>query len=245
MWGTLHILITTDIHQEPIQRHNEERLIAVTRATQLGFPRIAEEFRTEDPNLTRQYVMDFMSANKISFSIQSTSDIRRQQASLASNINNWFNQVYSEQVFEGCRNRSIFNMNETNLNYQTRCRTAKEVGSKRSISASKENLVGHISLALTVSPGFRQLPSFVILGNLVKVPLFILHESTNEEVVIDVLSSGFMVQDVFRRRVRQFCKWVRVLKIAGYFEQQEKIVLFQDGHKSRGDDTASELLKEE
>ncbi|KAA6399881.1 MAG: hypothetical protein EZS28_004592 [Streblomastix strix] len=202
-----HIPVTfNDIHQEIIQQHNEQRLIAVTRATQLNFQ---GQQRNSEEKFRIQHIM------------------------------------YTEQIFEGYRNRSVFNMNETTPKYQTRCSTSNDMGLKRVISAPKENLVGHISLALTISPEFRQPPRFVTLGNLIKVPLYILHEFTNDEVIVDVSSSGFMTQDVFRRWVRQFFKWVREQKAAKYFEQKEKIILILDSHKSRGDDTALELLKEE
>ncbi|KAA6382226.1 MAG: hypothetical protein EZS28_022245, partial [Streblomastix strix] len=136
-------------------------------------------------------------------------------------------------------------MDETNINYNFKVRTAKEVGTNGGLSIQKENMPGHMTLVETISPENRYPPPLIIIGNIQQVPENITKIPGTEEVSFACSDSGFINNEIFRSWTRRFCQWKREQKRQGYFEANEKIILFLDGHQSRNDQTASQLLVEE
>ncbi|KAA6369494.1 MAG: hypothetical protein EZS28_034979, partial [Streblomastix strix] len=241
-----HQVVTLEtVHQAIIQQHQEERREAVRRASRLGFQRIAQEFRGFLPNPSMQYVRDFARRYRISFVDQSTQYNNRAEASYASNVANWFNTIFTEDIAKDVRQRAVLNMNETNINYQMKQKTAKKIGTKRGVSAPREQMPGHITLVATASPGARQPPMFVIFGGLQQVPDYIKDSFIDEDIVFNTSESGFMNRQVYRHYVRILCQWIRKQKQLKYFNEDEKILLFVDGFKSHGDEESCDILSEE
>ncbi|KAA6393050.1 MAG: hypothetical protein EZS28_011425 [Streblomastix strix] len=102
------------------------------------------------------------------------------------------------RLAQGMRPRTMHNMNETNVNYEIRQKTAKCIGSKRRVPMQKETLSGHISLAATISPGIQPPPPLFILGSLKYVPEKMSNISLIEETQFLAFYSGFMNQILFR-----------------------------------------------
>ncbi|KAA6399816.1 MAG: hypothetical protein EZS28_004655 [Streblomastix strix] len=78
-----------------------------------------------------------------------------------------------------------------------------------------------------------------------KVPETLFQLPAAEDCQFDVSDSGFMNLQLFRRWTRMFCEWIRQQTRCNYFYKNERILLFLNGHKSRLDQTAQELLLEE
>ncbi|KAA6404448.1 MAG: hypothetical protein EZS28_000034 [Streblomastix strix] len=228
-----------------IQQHRQEREAAVKRALQLGFSTIADEFRVNLPDPSLQYVRNFAQRFRITFTIQSGKFVGRKQASYASNILNWLNNVHSKELVEGVLPRAIYNMDEANCNFNIRERTAKRVGSKRSTTQIVENVPNHISLVQTISAGARSPPSYFIIGELQKVPQSLVDLHAAEEVLFSTSTTSFMIQDTFRQWVRVFCTWIHKQKQMKYLNQNETILFLLVEYKSRNDETAKQLLEEE
>ncbi|KAA6399744.1 MAG: hypothetical protein EZS28_004733 [Streblomastix strix] len=238
-------LTVDDVRQEIINQHIQERRNASARAEKLGLFSLVNEFRSCLPDPSSQYVFNFVHRHNITFSLQQCQELRRYEASFSSNIDQWFRCVYQPAISTGVRARSIFNMNETSVNWDIQQRTAKQVGTRRVICISSDNVAGHISMVPTISPGSGQPPTLFIIGLLKKVPDTLLQLPAAEDCQFEVSDSGFMNMQLFRRWTRIFCEWIRQQKRCNYFYENERILLFLDGHKSRLDETASQLLNEE
>ncbi|KAA6368935.1 MAG: hypothetical protein EZS28_035538 [Streblomastix strix] len=238
-------LTVDDVRQEIINQHIQERRNASTRAEKLGLFSLVNEFRSCLPEPSSQYIFNFVHRHNITFSLQPCQEMRRFEASFSSNIVQWFRCVYQPTISTGVRARSVFNMDETSVNWDIQQRTAKQVGTRRGICIPSDNGAGHISMVPTISPGSHQPPTLFIIGLLKKVPETLLQLPAAEDCQFDVSDSGFMNLQLFRRWTRMFCEWIRQQKRCNYFQENERILLFLDGHKSRMDETASQLLTEE
>ncbi|KAA6401372.1 MAG: hypothetical protein EZS28_003106, partial [Streblomastix strix] len=190
-------LTVDDVRQEIINQHIQERRNASARAEKLGLFSLVNEFRSCLPDPSSQYVFNFVHRHNITFSLQQCQDLRRFEASFSSNIDQWFRCVYQPAISTGVRARSVFDMNETSVNWDIQQRTAKQVGTRIGICIPSDNVAGHISMVPTISPGSHQPPTLFIIGLLKKVPDTLLQLPAAEDCQFEVSDSGFMNMQLF------------------------------------------------
>ncbi|KAA6385339.1 MAG: hypothetical protein EZS28_019134 [Streblomastix strix] len=159
---------------------------------------------------------------------QFRNDIRRSTSYIAPDRSSLFanslhQRIQSHQVI------TLQTLHQAIINYQMKQKTAKQIGSKRGVSAPREQMPGNVTLVATTSPGARQQLMFVIFGGLQQVSDYIQYSFIDEDIEFSTSYSGFM------NRQKQ-------LK---YFNEDEKILLFVDGFKSHGDQESFDILSYE
>ncbi|KAA6402317.1 MAG: hypothetical protein EZS28_002162 [Streblomastix strix] len=139
----------------------------------------------------------------------------------------------------------MIKMKEITEEAVTDAKVTKRRGKKRAVAVENDVDPGHITMALSIARGIKQPPLFFIIGDLTYVPLRVQEMAEAEAFFIFVSKRGFMTKVLFREWCTILINWVLEQKLIGYYAQDEKIILFVDGHPSRRDREAKKLLKKE
>ncbi|KAA6382648.1 MAG: hypothetical protein EZS28_021827 [Streblomastix strix] len=122
-----------------------------------------------------------------------------------SNIQNYFKEIYTEDIAKIYRAIAIGNDEEVNLGFDIECLVCKEVRTKCAPATSKENAPGHISTVITIMADGPSPPPFFILGGILNVPKYLQVLIDQTEVGIIANGSGWMIKD----NMRIFARFLR------------------------------------
>ncbi|KAA6335993.1 MAG: hypothetical protein EZS28_052916, partial [Streblomastix strix] len=109
------VVTSSEVIQRLTQSRSTELHQAYSRALRLRLNGLTRIFNQEAQPPSDSYVRQWLNNHQLSLGVSSTTELNRINASYASNIRNWFDNVYTPDLVDGVQSRCVFNMNETML----------------------------------------------------------------------------------------------------------------------------------
>ena len=203
------------------------------RASILGVTPIAETLEQCQLEFSDSWLYQLIKECGFRLATPSSVTYERSQASRRSNIRHWFRMTYTSEIASMFRSATVFNADEMNLEFDMQQKVLSRRSEKRAPDQDHLNFNGHMTVMVTVSCGTRIPPQLFLVGGNGPIPN-LSHVIDGEFVKIQSGGSGWMTKSVFEYYSEVFVQWVKKQRDNGYFTKTEPILLFLDGHGSRG-----------
>ena len=220
------------------QKTAEHMHQAYTRAIYLGLPTVAERVknRFKDIELSSAWLSCWLHSNKYKIKSPQRLDSLRRQYCHANVITTFFILLRST-IHQNPR--LLFNADETNICLNSKNKVV--VANNTYPVASPVKLTGHYTLMAAFNAAGDSVKPFVIIPNRSNFPME-LKEFAND-VCIASSTSGWMTAKLFTLWCHHFLQFLSTYRLTLVPEEKNlPCFLFLDGHKSRLNTTAIELL---
>ena len=116
------------------------------------------------------WVYKFLKKHELKLVKPDSLDISRAQASCASNILFWFDNIFTQDISLLFPKNAIFNMDEMGINWNDITRVTASKNLKRPVCKTQNQINNHFSAAITFSTNHDFPMLFLIIGGLLNVP---------------------------------------------------------------------------
>ena len=192
--------------------------------------------KVEEPSL--DWVEDFIKRNNLCKKENHELGIDRSVNANLSTLQEWFKNVFTEELYKKFKPAMIGNLDETMLVARNKFLCVVKRGSRFAITDSDES-AEHVTMLACVTTDGQRVPPYLIFP-LKHLPNTLDSMIKNKQVYVGGQQSGWITQENFKEYVKVLTTFIKNHRIRHRLPENEPFLLFGDSHSSRED---SEMLK--
>ena len=195
-------------------------------------------------NLRKNFKYEVASRLKLNVKTPIAAEKSRNDCATTGTIEYFFDNTYSDEMFQGVPKQLCFNADETSVEISLPRKIIIPQGEKEGRKIEKFNISCHISAMVTLNANGDDFAPYIIvpLKNLPKdlAPLI-----AGGKINIGGSPNGWMNDECFSNWSKTFIQRVKEIRKMYNFDLSQKAILFLDGHGSRNNAELMSLFKSE